>query len=45
MTSSHYASGGTLIFSSIETYGSEYFISKGDIKIKHPGMVIKYITK
>ena len=27
MTSSHYASGGTLIFSSIETYGSEYLIS------------------
>ena len=27
MTSSHNASGGTLIFSSIETYGSEYLIS------------------
>ena len=27
MTSSHYASGGTLIFSSIETYGSESLIS------------------
>ena len=43
MTSSHYAilwtldaSGGILIFLSIETYGSEYLISifqKGDIKI------------
>ena len=45
MTSLHYASGGTLIFSSVETYGSEYFISifclpEGDIKIKHPGMAI-----
>ena len=27
MTSSHNASGGTLIFLSIETYGSEYLIS------------------
>ena len=42
MTSLHNDSGGTLIFSSIETYGSEYLIlilrlPKGDIKIKHPG--------
>ena len=38
--------GYLVIFLSIETYASEYLIfQKGNIKIKHPGMVIKYITK